>query len=58
MQYLTFLFSDFARLEFVAGQQFVRFQEALSNSETHANVKSFNDLRCKLAKIAQLIHMM
>ena len=31
MQYLTFLFSDFARLEFVAGQQFVRFQEAPFN---------------------------
>ena len=27
-QYLTFLFGDFARLEFFAGQQFVRFQEA------------------------------
>ena len=42
MQYLTFLFSDFARLEFVAGQQFVRFQEAPSNSEKHANVKALS----------------
>ena len=39
---LLFLFSDFARLEFVAGQQFVRFQEALSNSEKHANVKALS----------------